>query len=130
MIPPCVGLVQPVLGHGVDDVTRTDLRDFPAAGLDLPDTFGDREGLTEAVGVPGGAGTGGEVDRPHLDAGGVLAPGNEVDEDIAGEPLGGTLMVFWAGLTRMVPLLPSPTKPYWFKNRYWKSQWSAPSMMV
>jgi hypothetical protein len=47
----------------VEAVARADHLDRAAAALDQPDSLGDEEALSKRVTVPGGAGTGHEVDR-------------------------------------------------------------------
>src|SRR5215211_2627441 len=76
-----------VRGRG-DDVSGADALDGAAAGLHQALAFGDVEGLADGVGVPGGAGRGGEPDGADPDAGGFLAAGDGVDEDVPGEPFG------------------------------------------
>ena len=44
-------------------------------------TFGDEQGLADGVGVPGGAGLGGEADGADPDPGGIFAEGDGVDAD-------------------------------------------------
>jgi Glucose dehydrogenase C-terminus/FAD binding domain len=57
----------PLVGGRGDDVTGSDLLDGAAAGLHQPPALGDIQGLPDGVGVPGGAGPGGEPDGadPH-----------------------------------------------------------------
>src|SRR2546426_12273962 len=55
------GAVPVPLGGRVDDVAGADGDDGLATGLDESFALGDVEGLSEAVGVPGGAGAGREV---------------------------------------------------------------------
>jgi hypothetical protein len=76
----------PVLLAGLElhRVARPDRLDGPAAALGEPGAFGDVEDLAVRMRVPGGARAGREVDaqQPHL------RPGDRVDPDLAGEPLG------------------------------------------
>ena len=51
----------PFAGWGDDDVAGTDTDERPAACLDEAFAFGDAEGLTEGVPVPGGVGARREV---------------------------------------------------------------------
>src|SRR5215217_7172874 len=82
--------VPPIRGRG-DDVAGADLLDGAAAGLDQALAFGDVQGLADGVGVPGGVGRGGEPDGADPYPLGFRALGDEVDEDVAGEPLGRAL---------------------------------------
>src|SRR6266566_4516142 len=51
----------PLVGGRADDFARADADDCLATGLDESFALGDVEGLSEAVGVPGGARAGREV---------------------------------------------------------------------
>src|SRR4029453_13492104 len=62
-----------------------------AAGLDEPLALGDVEGLSEAVRVPGGACAGREVNGADGHARRLLALGDRVDPDVAGEQFGRAL---------------------------------------
>jgi len=73
--------------HGL---TRPDLDDVAAAGLGQADAFGDVQGLAVDVPVPGGAGAGSEVDGVDL-AAGFGARCDDVEVDVAGEPVRGSL---------------------------------------
>src|SRR5207244_4634671 len=75
----------------VDDITSADTDDVAAPGLHESSSLGDVQGLAESVGVPGGARPRREADRIDTDARGLLAPGDGVDPDVTGEPLGRTL---------------------------------------
>src|SRR5437667_4077508 len=83
----------PVLlaGGRIDDIAWVRLDDLAAAGLDQGDALDDVKGLAQAVGVPGGAGARGEPDHVRPGAGGLLAPVDDVEPDIAGEHLGRSL---------------------------------------
>src|SRR5262245_46537039 len=78
----------PLICRRVDDVAGADLGDVAAAGLDEPSPLGDVQGLPDSVGMPCGAGGGTETDRADPDARGFLTPGDAVDPDISGEPIG------------------------------------------
>src|ERR671912_570093 len=96
-----------------DDIAGPELLDPAAAGLHQPSAFGDVEGLADGVGVPGGAGRGGEPDGADPHPGGLLAAGDGVDEDIAGEPFGRTLGGRLLGLHRHGPLLAVGSDTSW-----------------
>src|ERR1700677_2416257 len=124
--PPMGRLVRGALAHGdvahemlrggavpvlfvrrrVDDVARTDLVTILPAALNQADALRDVEGLPETVGVPGRAGPGSEVDEVHLNTRRVLAAGDGIDVDVAGEPFGGTLAgrLFGVDLHECFPL--------------------------
>ena len=63
----------------------------PALDLGPADAFGDDQGLAERMDVPGGAGSGLEVDDGAADARGRLALELAADGDAAGELFGRTL---------------------------------------
>jgi hypothetical protein len=61
----------PVILSGLEEhaVAGVDDLDLSAAALAEPDALGDVDGLAVGVGVPGGAGAGGEVDAAGRKAG-------------------------------------------------------------
>ena len=88
---PVGGGAVPVLlaGLDVDDVAGADLLDVAAAAGDVADAVGDVERLAAGVGVPGGAGAGGEPDVGAADGGLLVGVADAVDVDGAGEPVAG-----------------------------------------
>jgi len=79
--------------------------DVPAAGLDETLAFGDVEGLPDGVEVPRGTGGWGEPDGANTHPCGFFSPGDAVDVDVPGEPLGWALSrsVAWAGWAELSP---------------------------
>src|SRR3954468_19179253 len=75
-----------------DAVAGVDLLDRAALALAAPDALGDEDRLPVRVGVPGRAGAGREVHGRGREGGGRLRGGDRVDVDVAGEPVGGTLL--------------------------------------
>ena len=88
----------PLLGRGVDDVARTDGVDRLAPRLDPSLTLGHVEGLAGAVGVPGAAGAGVEVDGADIGVGRAVGTSDRIHPDLAGEPLqwGSGRWLFWS----------------------------------
>src|SRR4029453_10257050 len=80
----------PVPGAGGrgDDVAGADVLDGGAAGLHEAPALGHIQGLAPGVGMPGGAGRGEEPDGADPHPRGLLAAGDGVDPDVAGEPFG------------------------------------------
>ena len=70
--------------------------------LDEALAFGDVKGLSKGVGVPCGAGAGGEPHGADADARRFFAAGDGVDVDVSGEPLGWTLGGWLLGLPPLV----------------------------
>ena len=87
------GAVPVVLaGLEEDAVAGADLLDRAALALAAADALGDEDRLAVRVGVPGGAGAGGEVHERGGERGGAGGRGDGVDVDVAGEPVGGALL--------------------------------------
>jgi len=75
---------------GVNNLAGAGHDDFPVPGPYQRCSLGDVEGLAQCVGVPGGAGTGGEVNAIAGHPGRLgLAHVNRVDIRVAGEQLRG-----------------------------------------
>src|SRR4051812_34437276 len=85
------GCAVPVLftWFDVDDVPGADFLDAASAVGDVADAIGDVEGLAAGVGVPCGAGAGGEADVGASHGGLVVGVADAVDVDGAGEPVAG-----------------------------------------
>src|SRR3954447_1985953 len=81
-----------------DAVAGADRLDGAALALAEADALGDEDRLAVRVGVPGGAGTGREVHERGGERGGTGGRGDGVDVDVAGEPVGGTLLGFDAAV--------------------------------
>ena len=81
----------PFTGRGVHGVAWAHDDDLAAARLDQPDPVGDVQCLPAGVGVPGGAGAGGEAHGVHADPRRFLALGDDVEVHVAGEHLGRSL---------------------------------------
>ncbi len=77
-------------GGEPDDVAGVNLFDGTACALDPSAASGDDQGLSEGVGVPGGACSGLEGDGGAGNQGGVGCLKERVDADGAGEPVCGT----------------------------------------
>ncbi len=94
-----VGVAPPVLfvGLDVDAVSGADGLDWSAAALDEADAFGDEKALPEWVAVPSSPRAGHEVDDVGHDTRGCGGDGDNVDVDVAGEPLGRPLAGAWFG---------------------------------
>src|SRR4051812_24370286 len=73
-------------------VAGADLLDRPGLALAQADALGDEDRLPVRVGVPGGAGARGEVHERGGERGGRLGGGDDVDVDVAGEPVGGAFL--------------------------------------
>jgi hypothetical protein len=74
---------------GADDLDRAVL------ALAQADAFGDEDRLAVRVGVPGGAGAGGEVHACGGECRGAGRCGDGVDVDVSGEPVRGA---FWVSM--------------------------------
>src|SRR5207253_8626359 len=70
-----------------DAVARADHLDRPALALAEADTLGDPDGLAVRVGMPSGAGAGGEVDACGADRRRLRRCGHRVDEHRPREPV-------------------------------------------
>src|SRR5262249_14180027 len=77
-----------LIGLEVDAVAGTDFLDGAALVLAEANALGDEDGLAAWVGVPGGAGAGGEVHERRCGARGGFRRGDGVEVDVAGEPVG------------------------------------------
>ena len=76
-------------GWEPDDIAGVEFFDGSAEALGATGAGGDDQGLTERMGVPGGAGSGLEGDTGAGDAGGRWGLEKRIDADGAGEPVGG-----------------------------------------
>ncbi len=86
---PGWGGAVPVVFAGLEEdaVAGTDDLDRRAFALAEANAVGDPDCLAARVGVPGGAGAGGEVDGRGADPPVVGWRGDRVDVDVAGEPV-------------------------------------------
>jgi hypothetical protein len=83
------GAVPVLLTVGGDvDVARPDLDGLFAACSDEAAAFGDVERLAAVVGMPGGPGAGGEMDRADVELRIPLRLDDRVDSHVACEPVG------------------------------------------
>src|SRR5205807_5235627 len=81
----------------VDRVASPDLHDVGAASPDAAEAIHHVERLADRMGVPGVPRTRGESDDADADARRLLATGDGVEPDVAGEDVGAT---FGRGLSR------------------------------
>src|SRR5438445_313614 len=102
-----VGGAVPVFlaGRRVDGIAGTHPDDGAVAGDDKTGPVGDVQGLADGVGVPVGAGAGGEPDQADDHPGGVFAPVDGVDVNVAGEVRGRGLGGRGDGLELQIMLL-------------------------
>lgn len=80
-------------GRALDGLAGRNAYDVAVTGADQAGAVGDVEGLAVGVGVPVGAGSGGEADQGGSEAGGFGGRLDQVEVDVTGEASAGAFSV-------------------------------------